>query len=64
MEYDIAAAAAEGATGVVSGALNVDGGVDLVVTARLVAAAKKVGMSFTFHRAIDMARDPIEVRPL
>ncbi len=45
-----------GCDGVVIGALDADGGVDLNVCRELIAAAR--GMGVTFHRAFDAARDP------
>ncbi len=56
MLTDIAAAKAEGADGVVIGLLNPEGDIDADRTARLIAAARP--LSVTFHRAFDMARDP------
>ena len=55
MVADILAAGDIGADGVVIGALTKDGDVDMDICRRLVAAAG--GMSVTFHRAFDMARD-------
>lgn len=57
MLADIATAKAEGADGVVIGLLTADGAVDAPRTAKLIAAARP--LSVTFHRAFDMARDPI-----
>lgn len=58
MEDDIRYAASIGCDGVVIGALNPDGSVDMEVTRRLVGAAGD--MSVTFHRAFDLCRDPYE----
>ena len=57
MRDDIAFAAKCGANGVVFGLLTADGDVDMERTRDLVALAHP--MEVTFHRAIDMARDPI-----
>jgi hypothetical protein len=57
MLEDIAQCAALGADGVVTGCLKADGSVDMDTTARLLAAARRPGLDFTFHRAFDMARD-------
>lgn len=56
MVSDIATASAMGAHGVVIGALTADGDVDMGICRELVDAA--AGLSVTFHRAFDMARDP------
>lgn len=56
MERDIAVAKSLGADGVVIGILDAGGNVDKPRTARLIAAARP--MSVTFHRAFDVARDP------
>ncbi|MEJ7649316.1 MAG: copper homeostasis protein CutC [Nakamurella sp.] len=71
MERDVAIAVELGARGVVIGALNVDGSVDLDVTSRLVAVARAAGraaavahprrssrIGVTFHRAFDLTADP------
>lgn len=55
METDIDAAKAEGADGVVIGLLNADGTIDRERTARLIARARP--LSVTFHRAFDMTPD-------
>lgn len=57
MVADIAACALLGADGVVIGALTPDGDIDMEACRRMVAAAGS--MSVTFHRAFDMARDPV-----
>jgi copper homeostasis protein len=55
MRDDIASAIDLGASGVVLGALDPSGSVDVSVTRGLIAAAR--GRDVTFHRAIDDARD-------
>lgn len=56
MEADIDVAKAEKAHGVVIGLLNADGTIDAERSARLVARARP--LSVTFHRAFDMTPDP------
>ena len=51
-----------GVHGVVLGALARDGSVDMAATRRLCAVAKPE-LHVTFHRAIDMARDPMQGAP-
>lgn len=58
MEADLREVARLGADGVVLGALSQAGNIDLANTRRLVTAAKP--MKVTFHRAIDMAIDPLQ----
>jgi copper homeostasis protein len=58
MLRDIAAAKAARAGGVVFGCLTADGRVDARLTGKLIAAARP--LSVTFHRAVDVARDPVE----
>lgn len=58
MRADILHCRNAGADGVVIGCLRADGTVDREACARLLEAAG--GMDVTFHRAIDMTRDPIE----
>jgi copper homeostasis protein len=58
MRRDVAAVREAGAAGVVIGALRVDGTVDTGIAARLISEAGP--LSVTFHRAFDLARDPIE----
>ena len=55
---DIAAAKEAGAAGVVIGALTAEGEVDVPLTQRLLEAAKPE-LAVTFHRAIDLTRDPL-----
>lgn len=58
MRRDIEACVAAGCDGVVLGALDIDGNVDLPRCRALVSAAK--GLGVTFHRAIDVSRDPLQ----
>ncbi len=58
MTADIQAARDCGADGVVIGALMPDGSIDVKTCRRLISAAN--GMSITFHRAFDLARDPFD----
>lgn len=58
MRLDIEIAKQCGANGVVIGILKPDGRVDVGRTATLVALARP--LSVTFHRAFDMAEDPIQ----
>lgn len=58
MVEDIRIAKALGANGVVFGALTASGDVDKVVCKRLMDECE--GLSTTFHRAIDVARNPLE----
>jgi copper homeostasis protein len=58
MLRDLEVAAEAGARGVVLGALTPDGDVDRALCERLVKAAG--GLSVTFHRAFDMAREPFD----
>lgn len=58
MRSDILHSRNAGADGVVIGCLCADGTVDREGCAQLLDAAE--GMDVTFHRAIDMTRDPIE----
>ncbi|MDE5662589.1 MAG: copper homeostasis protein CutC [Muribaculaceae bacterium] len=63
MEYDIRVAVASGATGIVIGALTPDGEVDMAACGRLIAAARENAARYvevTFHRAFDLARDPLK----
>ena len=55
MLRDIAHCRALGCDGVVIGALDADGGIDVTVCRELVSAAGPLGI--TFHRAFDAARD-------
>lgn len=58
MLRDIETCAALGCDGVVLGVLDTDGGVDMARCRTLIAAAK--GLGVTFHRAIDVSRDPLQ----
>lgn len=58
MLRDIEACVALGCDGVVIGMLDVDGNVDRRRCPELVSAAK--GLGVTFHRAIDVSRDPLQ----
>lgn len=58
MRRDVAQAKELGADGVVLGLLNRDGTVDVARTGALAEAARPLGV--TFHRAIDVSRDPEE----
>lgn len=57
MIADIQACAKMGVNGVVIGALDPYGNVDMDSCRAMVAVAKHLGLSVTFHRAIDRARD-------
>lgn len=56
MRRDIETCVALGCDGVVLGALDADGGVDMQRCYELIAAAGHLGV--TFHRAFDLVRDP------
>lgn len=58
MLHDIESCVALGCDGVVIGVLDADGNVDRRRCAQLVSAAK--GLGVTFHRAIDVSRDPLQ----
>ena len=58
MRSDITHCRKAGADGVVIGCLRTDGTVDRTACSRLLEMAD--GMDVTFHRAIDMSRDPLE----
>lgn len=57
MLLDIGLARSLGAAGVVVGALNPDATIDGPTTARLIASARP--LSVTFHKAIDLVADPL-----
>ncbi len=59
MEAQIDLARSAGAAGIVLGALLADGRLDRIGLLRLIARARP--MSVTFHRAIDLAKDPAEM---
>lgn len=58
MQYDIATVKELGADGVVFGALDAKGRVDIKAMECLVNCAQ--GLSLTFHRAFDMCSDPMQ----
>lgn len=58
MLVDIAAAHEMGAAGIVSGALTVEGMVDVASMEKLLQAAR--GLPFTFHRAFDVCAEPFK----
>lgn len=58
MLRDIGTCVALGCDGVVLGVLDADGSVDMARCRALIAAAKDMGV--TFHRAIDVSRDPLQ----
>ncbi|HET7268773.1 MAG TPA: copper homeostasis protein CutC [Oleiagrimonas sp.] len=58
MQRDIHAAKSIGCEGVVIGTLDADGDVDKARCRELASAAS--GMHITFHRAIDVCRDPLQ----
>lgn len=58
MRRDIEVCGALGCDGVVIGALDADGGVDVARCRTLIAAAN--GMGITFHRAFDLSREPAQ----
>jgi copper homeostasis protein len=55
MQRDIAVARSEGADGIVTGALDDEGGIDIAATRSLIDAAN--GLPVTFHRAFDAPSD-------
>lgn len=59
MLRDIETCAALGCDGVVLGVLDADGDVDLARNRSLVSAARAKCLGVTFHRAIDVSRDPL-----
>ena len=61
MLRDISLAAGVGASGVVIGSLSTDGDIDIMKTRELAQAATDHGLEVTFHRACDIAKDPIAV---
>ncbi len=54
-------AADSGCAGVVFGSLTIDGEMDLEKTRSLAQAAATRGLQVTFHRAVDVARDPLQI---
>lgn len=64
MLADISAAAAAGARGVVFGALHPDGSFHVEHNVELLRIARLHQLQVTFHRAIDVCRDPLAVLEL
>ncbi|MFB6712818.1 copper homeostasis protein CutC [Streptomyces sp. NPDC056358] len=66
MAAEVRSVIASGASGVVIGALTVDGALDTVAVARLAEAARAPGrpVDITLHRAIDQAADPVATAAL
>lgn len=60
MLSDIAFCAEAGADAVVVGALTRAGKIDIAAGERLVRAAQEAGLDVTWHRAIDVAADPLD----
>lgn len=58
MKYNIETCHSLGVDGVVIGALNIDGSIDLKTTAELIELARP--MQVTFHRAFDRCKAPFE----
>lgn len=58
MLTDIETLAAENIDGVVIGALDGNGNIDQQLITQLVERSKRLGLETTFHRAIDVCRDP------
>jgi copper homeostasis protein len=59
MERDIEMAAAAGCKGVVFGCLTEKGKLDVPGTGRLTVYAQDIGLEVTFHRAIDLVKEPL-----
>ncbi|MGM9792327.1 MAG: copper homeostasis protein CutC [Candidatus Cryptobacteroides sp.] len=59
MLRDIEICADKGAAGVVVGALDSKGEVDMSTMRRLIGKARELGLSVTFHRAFDVCADPL-----
>lgn len=61
MVAEVRSVIAAGASGVVVGALDADGGLDTDAVTRLAAAAQDAGRSVevTLHRAVDLSADPV-----
>ncbi|WP_406419029.1 copper homeostasis protein CutC [Streptomyces sp. NBC_00873] len=66
MAAEVRSVIASGASGVVIGALTVDGALDTVAVARLAEAARAPGrpVDITLHRAIDQSADPVATAAL
>jgi len=60
MHQDVAAHGRAGAAGVVFGCLDPAGNIDLKAVKELTHRAKDAGLGVTFHRAIDLCRNPFE----
>lgn len=66
MAAEVRSVIASGAAGVVVGALNADGTLDVPAVARLAEAARSAGrpVEVTLHRAIDQSADPVATAAL
>ncbi|MCF0167132.1 MAG: copper homeostasis protein CutC [Bacteroidales bacterium] len=60
MVADIRAAAEAGCSGAVVGALTPSGLIDMEVSRALVEAARECGLTVTYHRAVDYAKDTLK----
>ena len=62
MEEDITMAIESGASGIVIGALTIDGDIDTELMKRFIRMSREINpdIEFTFHRAFDMVKDPFK----
>ncbi|MEQ9404576.1 MAG: copper homeostasis protein CutC [Cyclobacteriaceae bacterium] len=61
MKRDIEVSAKSGASGVVFGVLDLEHGIDAEANQSLLDCANSVKLESTFHRAIDIAKNPIDI---